>query len=240
MLCFSALVYPDLANSPRQGPWNNKQPQTEVTAARGAVVASLCHPSLCHRCFTGLVLNWDIWEFMGSRAVPGVSVQVPSALGDRCWPVSALTLLARWSREIRSQQRRGCSFAICRRVCVSLKCWVSGRCPRHWEYWRVLSYWVMKGKGNFAGRWCLHSGLAGTQLQLQTSVGLVLPRFCMAEMSVCVETFAKTISEMWSCAKPCNTEMEQGGAFPFPTKACARRRSKVGDVRVLILWLYCG
>lgn len=97
----------------------------------------------------------------------------------------------------------------------------------------------MKGKENFAGRWCLQPGLAGTPLQLQTSVGLVLPGFCIAEMFVCIETFVETIAEVWSCAKLCNTEMEQAGAFPFPTMAWAWRRSKVGDVIVFstVLWI---
>lgn len=33
----------------------------------------------------------------------------------------------------------------------------------------------------------------------------------------CPEIFVEIIAEMWSCAKLCNTEMEQAGAFPFPT-----------------------
>lgn len=149
MLHFSALVYSDLANSPTKRPSlavlvmliiNNHSMETGVTTARGAVIASLCHPSLCHRCFTGLILIWDIWECTDGRAVPGVSVQGPALyLGRQVLTSACSHTPCKVQQGNQVTAERGCTFAICRRVCVSLTRWVSGRCPRHWEYWRASS-----------------------------------------------------------------------------------------------------
>lgn len=251
MLNFPALVHRGLANSPRKGPSlallvmliiNKHSAETGVSTARGAAIASLCHPSLCHRCFTNLVLTWDVQECTAAGLYQGwVSRCLPSALGVRSWPVPALTCLARWSREIRSQQR---GVAVLSSAEEFVGVWRAGSVAGVQGTGNIgesCPYSVMKGKENFAGRWRLQSGLSCTQLQLQTSVGLVLPGFFIADMFVCIETFVETIAEMWSCAKLCNIEMKQAGAFPFPTMAWAWRRSKVGDVTVFstvaVLWI---
>lgn len=243
MFHFSALVYPDSANSPRKGPWNNKQPQHgdwtdhSKRSCDCITVSPFLVPQMLY-CSCPHLGHLGIHEQQGCTGseCPGALCLGRQVLTSAC---SHTPRKVEQGNQVIAEM--GCSFAICRRVCVSLTCWVSGRCPRHWEYWKVLSYWVMKDKENFAGRWRLQSGLACTQLQLQTSVGLVLTSFCIAEMFVCTETFAKTIAEMWSCAKLCNTEMEQAGPLPFPTVACTWRRSKVGDVLVFstvaVLWI---
>lgn len=149
---FPALVCPGLANSPRKGPslalfvmliMNNHSTETGVSTARGAVIALLRHPSVCHRCFTDLVLFGGVWECTGSRDAPGVSVQVPALCLGRQELTSASSHTQGGQGKVEQGNQvtaeRGCSFAICRRVCGSLTCWVNGRCPRHWEYWKVLS-----------------------------------------------------------------------------------------------------
>ena len=125
MLHFSALVCPGLPNPSGKGPSlallvmliiNNHSKETGVTVARGAAIASLAAAgiscqggdlSLCHRSLTNLGPIWDIQKRTGSRAVGAVGAWAPVP----CLRRQALTgasygaLVARWVREIRSQQR---------------------------------------------------------------------------------------------------------------------------------------
>lgn len=214
---------------------NNKQPQ------RGDW-SDHTKRSLCHRCYTGLVLIWDIRECTGRGA--GLYWRWVSSACPLPWEAGTdhcqLSHSSRGGAGKSGHSREGLQFC---RLQKSL-----------WEF-DLLGQWqvskplgilesfvpIVRGKESFAGRWRFQSGLTCAQLQLQASVGLVLPRFCTAEMFVCTETFVETIDEMWSCAKLCNTEMEQAGAFPIPTMASAWRRSKVGDATVFstvaVLWI---
>lgn len=124
MLHFSALVCPGLADSSGKGPSlallvmliiNDDSKETGVTAARGPVIALLAaagiscrdDPSLCHRSPADLVPIWDVQKCMGSRAVWAMGAWVPVLCLRRqvLTGASYLALVARWIREIRSQQR---------------------------------------------------------------------------------------------------------------------------------------
>lgn len=141
MFNFSACVCPGLANSPRKGPSlallvmliiNNHNVETGVTTPRGA-------------CATDATLVLSSSGISGNAQAEGLG-----CTGGEC-PVPALclgrqaltTASSHTPRAVEQGNQvtaeRGCSSAVCRRVCGSLTCWVSGRCPSHWEYWRVLS-----------------------------------------------------------------------------------------------------
>lgn len=187
--------------------------------ARGTAIASLAaagiscrggDPSWCHTSLTDLVPIWDIWKCVGSRAVWAVGARAPVLRFGKQAPTTASyrTLVARWIREIRSQQR-----------------WVAAlpsaeEFERVWHAGSVAGVQgtgsigdsrpsrVMKDEEDSAGRWCLQSslqGLARTRLQLPTGVGLVLPRHRIAGIFVFSKTFVETIAEMWLCAKLWNT-----------------------------------
>lgn len=172
---------------------NNCSKETGVTMARGAAIASLAaagmscqggDPSLCHRSLTDLVPIWDIQKCMGSGAVWALSAWAPvPCLGRQALSTASyLTLVARWIREIRSQQRWAAALPSAEEF---ERVWHAGSvagvqgagsigdsCPS----------WVMKDKEDSAGRWCLQgldwqSSLQGlTCTELQTNVGLCAPQ----------------------------------------------------------------
>lgn len=89
----------------------------------------------------------------------------------------------------------GCSSAICRRVCESPARRVGGRCPRHKDYWMLLSLLVRKDKEDFAGRWCLRCGLQHLHPCTAANPAFVLLRYHMAGIFT-LETFVELMAEM--------------------------------------------
>lgn len=134
--------------------------------------------------------HWGICGQQGSLG-PGV----PGLLYPRRCPVPATShFVARWIREIRSQQRWAAALPSAEEF------------ERVWHAGSVAGVqgtggtggshpsWVTKDKEDSASRWCLQC-LACTHLHLQTSV-FVLLRYRIAGIFVIIETFLMLIAEM--------------------------------------------
>lgn len=243
MFHFSALVCPGLANSLGKGPLlvvlisNNGSKETGVTMARGAAIASLAAAGIfCQGGATppGTFRNAGRAGLSGWWVPRGLS---PTS-GGRCWPLPAPSCSSQGgSREIQLQQRWVAALPSAEEF---EKVWHAGSVARVQGAGSIRDshpFWVMKGKEDSSGRWCLQSslqGLACAQLQLQNSVGVCAPQM-LYSWSICIyRNFAGTTTEMWFCAKLWNTV--NGTNHWLAHGHGGERRWKM--IQFLVLWAF--
>lgn len=189
MLHFSALVCPGLATSPGDRPslallvmliLNNRSKETGGTTVRGVATAALASSRhLLPRRWPLIVSQIPYWScpHLGHSEMPRQQGCLGGGFPGACPPPweagTGRCQLPRARRKVDQGNQvtaeMGCSFAICRKVWESLTCQVRGRCPRRWEYHRLLSLLGYEGQGGLCWQMVSPVQSAGSRLHPATA-----------------------------------------------------------------------